>query len=168
MTDKPEHMTQLHGNTLVAKDHQRIVLRGLLDRLQAGILLLQKKAGKLKLADDLAELLNQSRRIMQAEVLDRPLAAPVFMGLSAGELRQRSHHPRKYYEVDHILPEAKMDRLLLELNLLRTEVRQVEIQAVAAFTDASVNRRPDLIEALNRMSSAVYLMMVKWQAGAYR
>jgi ethanolamine utilization cobalamin adenosyltransferase len=168
MTDKPEHMTQLHGDTLVTKDHPRIVLRGLLDRLQAGILLLRKKAGKSKLADDLAEVLSQARQIMQAEVLEQPQAAPVYMGFSTAELRERSHHPRKYYDIGHILPEAEMDRLLLELNLLRTEVRQVEIQAVAAFADGSGCRRPDLIEALNRMSSAVYLMMVKWQAGDYR
>ena len=37
--EKPEHMTQLFGNVLVAKDHPRIHFRGKLDSLQALVVL---------------------------------------------------------------------------------------------------------------------------------
>ncbi|MCD8499300.1 MAG: ATP-binding protein, partial [Clostridiales bacterium] len=39
--EKPEHMTHLHGNVLVPKNHPRIVFRGKLDSLQAQIVLAQ-------------------------------------------------------------------------------------------------------------------------------
>ena len=37
LREKPEHMTQLFGNVLVAKDHPRIHFRGKLDSLNASV-----------------------------------------------------------------------------------------------------------------------------------
>ena len=54
--EKPEHMTQLFGNVLVAKDHPRIHFRGKLDSLQALVVLDQvqiAEGGCQKLVDDL-------------------------------------------------------------------------------------------------------------------
>ena len=45
--EKPEHMTQLFGNVLVAKDHPRIHFRGKLDSLQALVVLDQVQRANL-------------------------------------------------------------------------------------------------------------------------
>ncbi|MDP3480774.1 MAG: hypothetical protein Q8R88_13460 [Desulfoprunum sp.] len=166
---KAEHMTQLHGHTLVVKDHPRILLRGLLDHLQAEIILLQKLAGKkAALVADLADVLDLSRNILKSEVLNVPLEKVEMMSCNEAELRDRSHHPQRHFGIGHVLPDHRMDRMLLELNLLRTEVRKVELAAVTAFVHGARVERPDLLLALNRMSSAVYVMMLKWQTGAYQ
>lgn len=167
--DKAEHMTHLHGRLLVGKDHPRINLRGMLDGLQADIYLLQKLVKKCPpLVADLDELLGLSRDILRAEVLDQPLAPLALLGLDAAALRERSHHPQRFYGSGHIFCDYRMDRQLLELNRLRTQVRQVELAGIAAFAKGQTIERQDLLQALNRMSSAVYVMMLKWQAGEYR
>lgn len=168
-TEKAEHMTHLHGQQLVRKDHPRIDLRGLLDGLQAEIFLLQKLVKKnAGLVADLDGLLNLSRDVLRAEVLDQPLPPLALMGLSAAELRERSHHPKRFYGSGHIFCDHHMDRQLLELNRLRTLVRRVELAGITAFAQGPVVERVDLLQALNRMSSAVYVMMLKWQAGEYQ
>ena len=60
-----------------------------------------------------------------------------------------------------------MDLMLLRLNKLRSEVREVELEAVKAFKEEFKVDRMDIIQALNRMSSAVYIMMLKFTAGIY-
>lgn len=166
--EKAEHKTHLHGRTLVVKDHPRIHLRGLLDHLQAGIVLLQQQAGNKALVADLDDILGLSRNILKAEVLGTPLEDVEMIGFDEAELRDRSHHPKRHFGIDHLFPDHRMDRTVLELNLLRTEVRKVELAAVTAFVHGARVERPDLLQALNRMSSAVYVMMLKWQTGAYQ
>jgi ethanolamine utilization cobalamin adenosyltransferase len=55
---------------------------------------------------------------------------------------------------------------LLGLNTLRSSVREIEIAAVAAFMN-NVEKQ-DMIQALNRMSSVIYIMMLKEKAGIYK
>lgn len=161
---KPEEMTQLHGSTLVRKDHPRIHLRGRLDSLQSDILLLHSrvKESSRPLATELAELLIWAREILRAEVLETPLPALTMSGLSAAELRERSHNPRKFFNIGHVLPEADMEPEVLELNRLRSTVREIELAAVAALSDGDHPAAQGIIEALNRMSSAIYVLMLKW------
>ncbi|OQY11291.1 MAG: hypothetical protein B6I31_05175 [Desulfobacteraceae bacterium 4572_19] len=132
---KPEHMTQLHSNVLVAKNHPKIVFRGKLDSLQSSILLLSYNANENNrkiLFSDLNELLDQTREIMKADVLNKPLPEKKILGLSNQELRKRSHTPKKYFGIKHITPSAEMGKVLLELNLLRSSIREVEVAAVHA------------------------------------
>lgn len=71
--EKPEHMTQLFGNVLVAKDHPRIHFRGKLDSLQALVVLDQvqiAEGGCQKLVDDLGNILGVLREMMRCDVLD--------------------------------------------------------------------------------------------------
>lgn len=168
---KPEHMTQLQGNRLVPKDHPRIVLRGKLDSLQSQILLAQARfheKGLKKLVQDLGEVLDLARRILRAEVLDEVLCECRLMGLGGGELREQSHDPKKYFDTEHLLPSFDMGEVLLTLNGLRTFVREVEVLAVSAFRTDFELEKPEIIQALNRMSSAVYIMMLKEKTGKYR
>ncbi len=167
---KPEHMTQLHGKLLVPKDHPRIYLRGKLDSLQSFTLLLQHgadQAGTTGLVEDLGEVLSWEREILKAEVLDQPLEQATILGLTDPELRERSHNPKKFFKTGHILPALGMDPMILKLNKLRSDVREVELAAVKAFKGEFQVEKTDILQALNRMSSAVYIMMLKFKAGLY-
>ncbi len=168
---KPEHMTQLHGRLLVPKNHPRILFRGKLDSLQSFTLVLQHGAAMAKntgLVEDLGQILVWEREVLKAEVLDQPFTESTLLGLTDAELRERSHNPKKFFKTGHILPALGMDLMLLRLNKLRSEVREVELAAVSAFTEEFKVDRMDLIQALNRMSSAVYIMMLKFSAGIYK
>ena len=57
---------------------------------------------------------------------------------------------------------------LLAVNKLRTVVRQTELAAYAAFRDADGNvTRGDMILGLNRLSSLMWIFMIKLKAGRY-
>ena len=147
---KPEHMTHLHGDVLVPKTDPRIALRGKLDSLQARFLLAIAQANELgrgECAAGLQECFGLAQAIMAAEVKEQPLPPPSLFGMDSAALRRASH---KHY----IAPHAGMGGLCLALNTLRTQVRETELAACAVD-------RLDLIEALNRMSSAVYLLFLK-------
>ncbi|HYE82880.1 MAG TPA: cobalamin adenosyltransferase [Clostridia bacterium] len=171
MNEKPEYMTQLYGKRLVYKNHPRIVLRGAIDSLQSSILLLQAEAAADKtdkLVRELDEVLQYVRNIMRCEVLEEKLPAIKLIGLEDEELRTQSHNPAKYFNMKHALPEYGMGKLALELNALRSNIREVETCAVTAFRKDDGIDREDIIKALNRLSSGVYIMMLKYLSGAYR
>jgi len=166
---KPEHMTQLRGNALVMKNDPRIVFRGKLDSFQSAILREQLRSIELKkrsLSKDLEELLSWAREIMKCDVMEQPLPETMILGLTDPELRERSHHPKRYFKIGHIMPSVDMGSSLLGLNTLRSSVREIEIAAVAAFMN-NVEKQ-DMIQALNRMSSVIYIMMLKDKAGIYK
>jgi len=157
---KPEHMTHLDSSTLVPKTHPRILLRGKLDSLEA--LLLQTQAlareqGRGEAAEALGEVHALAQRILAAEVKGEPLGPFTLMGLDSAALRAQSH-------VDtHPVPHIGMGGLCLALNFLRTQVRETELAAMAAFLPpaSSPPDHLDLLEALNRMSSAIHLLFLK-------
>lgn len=158
--EKPEHMTHLQGNVLVAKDHPRIAFRGMVDSLQAEILLCQLAVPSVK--QELGEILALARRIIRCDVLEEPLKDGEIIGLSEQELRQHSHRPQDYYGQPHFMPEWEDGAEILLLNRLRCAVRHTERAAVAAFTDENGNpTRLDILRALNRMSSVVYILMIR-------
>ena len=155
-TPKPEPMTHLNGDTLVPKTHPRIFLRGKLDSLESTLILCQLQLPAL--TQPLGELLAQTRRILRCEVLEEPLKEVRLLGLTEEELRRRSHIPQEYYGVPHFMPEASDGETIAHLNRLRCQVRETELAAAAAFPEG---QREDLLQALNRMSSAVYLLMIQ-------
>ena len=60
------------------------------------------------------------------------------------------------------MPDAKDGRELLLLNRCRCVARQAELAAVEAFSDREGNpTRPDILQALNRMSSMLYILMIR-------
>jgi ethanolamine utilization cobalamin adenosyltransferase len=162
---KPEALTHLQGNHLVYKDHPRIIWRGKLDRLTALIVEAQylgvEKENQ-ELVDELQEILEFVRRLLPCEYKNIPVEEFHLLGLSSQELRDRSHNPAQYYGHPHLLTDYRMGPLSIRLNLLRTEVREVECAAAAAFNGVGTPRRDDIIEALNRLSSLFYIMMYKY------
>jgi len=163
---KPEHMTHLHGSVLVPKTHPRIQLRGKLDSLEALLLQAQwlaREQGRGEAAQALGEVYGLAQRILAAEVKGEPLGPFTLMGMDSAALRAQSHDPKGFAGLDaHPVPHIGLGRLCLALNFLRTQVRETELAAANAFClEGGAVERPDLLEALNRMSSAVYLLFLK-------
>jgi ethanolamine utilization cobalamin adenosyltransferase len=156
---KSENITHLYGNTLVSKDNEIIVFRGKIDSFQADILLVQNRMHELNDNENtkiLGNILDFTRAIMQAEVKSVQFEGWKHLMFDSNEIRARSHNPNKYYGVKHILPNYKMGEKILLLNKLRSSVREVELLAVKAL-----NNKIDIIEALNRLSSFIYICMIQ-------
>ena len=162
MAKKAEHMTSLIGSTLVPKNHPRIVLRGKLDSLQAQVVLIQCELEDKVLVADLQDILNCLRELMRCEILDEPFVQDSLIGLSYAELRAQSHNPQKYCGVPAMeLPDYKFGRDYAQLNSLRTAIRETELAAVSAFETETGVSRTDIVQALNRLSSAAYILMCR-------
>ena len=165
LKEKPEHMTHLHGNLLVPKTHPRIAFRGAMDTLEAELLLCQLSAGE-KLRKDLGEILDLARMLIRCEVLGEPVKTGKLCGLTEDEQRSRSHRPQDYYGQPHFMPAVSDGEVILRLNRCRCGARAAELAAAAAFTDSDGNAsRGDILRALNRMSSMIYILMVQEKAG---
>ncbi len=163
LEEKPEHLTHLNGELLVPKTHPRIRFRGKMDSLEAELLLTQLTAEHL--AAQLGEILALARQILRCEVLNEPLKAETLCGLTQQEQRTRSHFPQDYYGQPHFMPSWEDGMVIARLNRTRCAAREAELAAVAAFTDAAGNlSRTDLPQALNRMSSMLYLLMIQEKA----
>lgn len=170
--EKPEAMTHIEGNRLVMKDDPVIQYRGKLDEVQAQVVFVQSliaaENGCPHLLSDLDDILATLRELMRAEVTGETVRKDTILGLSHAELRAQSHDPEKYFHVQSMtLPSYQMGTAYAGLNLLRTSVREAEVLAVRAFKQGTAVTRPDLIETLNRLSSAMHILMCRYQAGRY-
>lgn len=163
LEEKPEHMTHLQGDVLVCKTHPRIAFRGAMDALEAELLLCGAALPDLR--EDLQSVLDLARKILQCEVLDKPLAEEKLCGLTQEELRAHSHRPQDFYGQPHFMPSMTDTEAVLRLNKVRTSARNAELKAVAAFVqeDGKVLRE-DILRGLNRMSSMLYILMIKQKA----
>lgn len=161
--EKPEHMTHLNGDVLVLKNHPRIRFRGVVDNLEAAILLCQQAVpGRQK---ELQEILDLLRRLIRCDVLEEPVGDFTLCGFTEQEQRKRSHFPQDFYGVPHFMPDSSDSKAVLELNWVRSLVRSTELAAMDAFSDREGNpTREDIIQALNRMSSMVYILMIQEKA----
>lgn len=162
--EKPEWMTHLHGDILVPKTHPRIAFRGAMDTLESELLLCQKSCARYR--QELGEILTLARQIVRCEVMDEPLETLSLCGLSGDELRRQSHFPQQYFGIAHFMPEWDEAEPILTLNRVRCVARQAELAGAAAFCpDGKVPERTDILLALNRMSSMLYLLMLRAKAG---
>ncbi len=161
--EKPEHMTHLSADVLVPKNHPRIVFRGEVDKLEAELLFCIGQVPE-KIGEKLQEILSLARNLIRCDVLGEPLEEKPLCGFSQGELRLRSHRPQDYYGQPHFMPESTDSREILLLNRVRCQVRSTELSAVNAFITPEGVSRGDIIQALNRMSSMVYILMIEDKA----
>lgn len=157
MEEKPEHMTHLNGEILVPKTHPRIVFRGAMDTLEAELLLWALQLEELE--EPLKEVLRLARKIVGCEVLGEPLEETLLCGFTQEQLRSHSHRPQEFYNQPHFMPEVSDGKTILGLNRVRCAVREAELKAVAAIPD-----RTDILRALNRMSSMLYVLMIQEKA----
>ena len=166
--EKPEEYTHLKGKSLVPKSHKRIRFRGQLDKLEAvfiDTIIEVQSSGFRELISDLTLIFEYTKKIMRAEVLEEELPFIDFKGWSDKDIREYSHYPDKYFGVKHVSPDPRYGKIVAKLNLLRVQIRELEITAVETFFsgEASLNEgnsnkdeskikgRADIILALNRM-----------------
>ena len=84
-------------------------------------------------------------------------------GLRQEEIRTRSQHPQDYFGIPHFMPSPEDPASVLRLNALRAQVREAELTAAAAFG----REREDLLRALNRLSSLLYVLMLQIKGGSH-
>ena len=164
LREKPEHMTHLNGDVLVEKSHPRILFRGKLDSLEAALLLAAAETeGNIRL--QLEEALAYTRYLLGQEVLEQPIACKALGGMDEKDLRERSHRPQDFYGKPHFMPSPQDSKALLLVNAARCKARETELAAVKAFRDTEgLPTRLDLLQALNRLSSFLYLIMIQLKA----
>src|SRR6185503_18003944 len=174
---KPDHLTHLVDDaSLVPKTHPRIAARGKLDLLQSALLDAQVAAdadGARALVGELGEILELSRALVGAEVTGQPAPPPALWRMSGDEIRDATHHTHELYGVPFMYPDVRQGPVIAKLALARAVAREAELAALAAFPPGaglSTARpaRPDLAHALNRISSALYLLAVRYVAGLYQ
>ena len=164
LSEKPEHMTHLNAEVLVPKTHPRIQFRGKMDTLEAELILCQ-------LADDsllvpVGEVLALAREMIRCDVLEEPVKSGKLCGLTEQEQRERSHRPQDFYGQPHFMPSAADGMAIARLNRARCAAREAELKAVAAFSDREGNPvRVDILRAMNRMSSMLYILMIRMKSG---
>ncbi|HIR30758.1 MAG TPA: ATP-binding protein [Candidatus Faecousia faecavium] len=163
LEEKPEHMTHLNAQVLVPKNHSRILFRGKMDTLEAELILCQQADKALE--KTVGEILALARQIIRCDVLEEKLQWDTLCGLTEQEQRRHSHFPQEYYGQPHFMPQAQDGPVIARLNRARCAAREAELSAVTAFSDREGNpTRVDLLQALNRMSSMLYILMVRKKA----
>ena len=160
VTEKPEHLTHLSGDILVRKTHPRIAFRGKMDLLETELMLCQLTVPEFR--QELGEILALSRRLIRCDVLDEPVPEGKLCGMTEAELRQRSHFPQEHYGQPHFMPQYTDGQAMLQLNKARGMAREAERMAAEAFQDREGNpTREDILRAMNRMSSMLWILMIR-------
>lgn len=170
--EKPEYMTQLKGNILVKKNSFRIRLRGKIDIFLARWIILQKEFEEYKnqnLNRDMESVTALLKKIVIAEVLDENIGEIQVLGENLNKIKEVSHNPKKFYGMDHLFSiSSKNNMITLKLNEMRSLVREVEISAIDAFVNENGEiKREDLLLIFNRLSSIIYVMMLKGEKDEY-
>ena len=164
IAEKPEHMTHLRGNILVSKTNPIIHFRGAMDTLQAEILLAQLSVAP-PVQQQLEEILTLARNILRWDVMEEPADISLLCGLTPEQLRSHSHCPQEYYGQAHFMPSYTDGEGILRINRARCAARNAELAAAHAFCEAGTAcMREDIILALNRMSSMLYILMIELKA----
>ena len=160
LAEKPEQMTHLYGDVLVPKTHPRIAFRGAMDALEAELICCQLRCEAWR--QELGEILELARMLIRCEVLGEPVPEGKLCGLTAEEQRQHSHRPQDFYGQAHFMPSYADGEAVALLNRCRCAARNAELAAARAFVDEDgTAQRVDILRALNRMSSMVYILMIR-------
>ena len=164
LQEKPEHMTHLNAEFLVSKTHPRIAFRGGMDSLEGALLLAAAECQGI-IRTQLKEALAYTRYLLGQEVLEQPIVCKALGGMDEKQLRERSHRPQDFYGKPHFRPEPEDSKGLLLVNAARCKARETELLAMQAFQNGEgLPTRPDLLQALNRLSSFLYLIMIQLKA----
>ncbi|NIZ47266.1 hypothetical protein PVA44_01635 [Entomospira nematocerorum] len=161
ISEKNSYWTHLRGNQLIEKSHPIIRWRGSMDMLIAKILRVAHDIQDPLIHQKLLEINTLLRSMLYSDSMACPLNHSQLWGFSLAEIQEMSHHPLIFWGIDHFFVSPDMGKTILDLNILRTEARSLELEALAAFPYGD---RSDLIEACNRLSSAFYVLMIEIRA----
>ena len=167
LEEKPEQMTHLYGNVLVDKTHPRIAFRGAMDSLEGELMLCQLKCQGWR--KELGEILDLSRMLIRCEVMEELVPEGKLCGLTEEQQRRHSHRPQDFYGQPHFMPEYTDGEVVALLNRCRCVARNAELAAARAFIreDGTASRQ-DILKALNRMSSMIYILMIREKSQNHR
>ncbi len=90
--------------------------------------------------------------------------------MTPDEVRDATHHTHELYGVPFMYPDVRQGPVVAKLNLARAIAREAEVAALTAFAPEAATAPPlraDICLALNRISSALYLLACKYVAGRY-
>ena len=166
--EKTEAQTHLNGTEMVTKDHPRIWFRGKVDSAIAAAILVQTQLQPV-LAPELQGLLADLRSwlgwAMRCEVLDEAVPE-LSMGPFSREAARRLACRPEELGLAPLCPDAAEGSIFTLLNWLRAIIRETEVAAAFAFRkqDGTLER-PDILELLDGLSSAVYAFMLLVKAG---
>lgn len=164
------YLTQLNKDVLVQKNSDVIKYRGMLDYSQAKVIELQIECDKNELynvTSDLESVLKLLRELMICNVLLKPMGAYTILDLSEKEVHNISHNPMKYFGVSHRNPSKNDGEIGAKINTLRTIIRQTELIAIDAYGSFENLEGDSCIKALNRLSSAIYVLYLRYISGYY-
>lgn len=165
LNKKPDTLTHLNAHDLVAKNDPRLKLRGKLDSAIAHVVWIQTEFDHEKRFTTLSHYLSDIRsalgNALRAEVTGEPMPAISMGEFDEKTLHDISHNPLKHIGHDHIVPEVSQGKTVAKLNILRAIIREAELIAADIYIarDFTVTR-PDIMAGINRLSSAVYVMML--------
>lgn len=156
----PQGTTYLDAETVVNKSHPRIMLRGKIDSLIAACVVVQTQFDMRKSLPELVILgLADTNTclwyLLQTEITASPMPSIRVCDMDADTLRTVSLNPKHYLGIDHIVPSGSLGPNVALLNWLRTLIREVEVVCTEVSPD-----RTDMLEGLNRLSTAVYVLML--------
>ena len=167
LSEKPEQMTHLYGDVLVNKTHPRIAFRGAVDSLEGELVLCQLRCRDWR--KELGEILDLSRMLIRCEVMGEPVPEGKLCGLTEAEQQKHSHRPQDFYGQTHFMPEYTDGETVLLLNKCRCAARNAELAAARAFVrEDGTSDRLDILKALNRMSSMIYILMIREKTRNHR
>lgn len=151
--------TWLDAETMVPKNHPAVIMRGKLDTLLAHVVLVQtqfdpKDRQPVFLKQCLTELHTWVMSTLGAEMTGNAVKPEGMGGMDMEALHAVSREPEKYLGIGHLGADASMGGNIALLNWLRAVVRETEVTAVACSANL------DVICSLNRLSSAVYVLML--------
>lgn len=170
VAQKPDTLTHIDAHHLVSKNDPRLLFRGKLDSVIALAVLTQIQLHTA--SDAIASILPQLSRyladirsalgnVLKAEATGEPMNAVALGNLSDEVIHRMSHQPLKYLGHDHLVPDDKQGVHVAILNVLRAQIREAELYAAQIYITRDFRvQRPDIMQALNRLSSAVYVLMV--------
>lgn len=156
-----ESKTLLKKGIVVGKGDRAIAFRGEIDSLYAECIhactVAEKDGFVFK---GLAEISKVVGQIMRCEALCESMEFCGVFGYSGEQLREVSHNPEKHLGAGHFWPNEYASPAMAALNRLRAEARRCERAAVRAYPECEP-WQVSIIECLNRLSSAVYILMLK-------
>lgn len=167
---KPTNVTHLSGNIFVPRNNPHIAFRGKLESLESQIMLLQvitDETDNRRLQTAMEDVLAFVRQIMSAELLNRKIENVQILGADRKKIDYEYHHIMKIYGIPHPMPDYTMGRTCIELNRLRTFVRETEVNAAQTYLDGNDCSRQDIMDAMSMLSNAVYILLCRQLTGKW-
>ena len=164
--EKTARLTHVGQHTLVAKNEVRLRLQGKCESAlsQLGLLYAQLVAdgtGNEFILNYLADLRGIVCSILKAVGSEEAPAKIMLAGMDAQAIQNIAQNPLKYLGRDHIYSDGTQGVRIAQLEVLRTHIREAELEAAAVYITHDFKiLRQDILSALNQVSHAIYVLML--------